>query len=320
MSLTSIYQNSRLLEDFEDHFNDLLQLIIEHNADDDLGSPCSCGNGIRTTQCHDCTQYQITCTGCFVRGHQTNPFHWAEVWDLDRGFFVRRDISTLGAVIYLGHKGAHCPNPLNNILFTVVDSNGVHGTRLSFCGCLGAGGKIKQLMKARLFPATTRDPKTAFTFKVLKEFHLHNLESKKAAYDYLGAIRRLTDNAFMADVLVSLIHSYPEKSWRDNVAQDPAMNFYRVVRVWRLLILLMHLGQAHGIDNVLLHRRLQNLIVHCPACPEPGFNTEKEGKKTPFHLRYYLLHRGKAHSLMDNFTGISISRKRLSMAISNAIR
>ena len=57
-------------------------------------------------------------------------------------------------------------------------------------------------MRARLFPATTRDTKTAFTFKVLKEFHLHNLESKKAAYDYLGAIRRLTDNAFTADVPV----------------------------------------------------------------------------------------------------------------------
>jgi hypothetical protein len=62
---------------------------------------------------------------------------------------------------------------------------------------------MEQLMQARLFPATTRDTKTAFTVNVLKEFHLHNLESKKAAYDYLGAIRRLTDNAFTADVPVS---------------------------------------------------------------------------------------------------------------------
>lgn len=57
-------------------------------------------------------------------------------------------------------------------------------------------------MRARLFPATTQDPRTAFSFAVLKQFHLHNLESKKAAYDYLGALRRLTDNAFTADVSV----------------------------------------------------------------------------------------------------------------------
>jgi hypothetical protein len=31
-----------------------------------------------------------------------------------------------------------------------------------------------------------------------------------------------------------------------------------------------------------------NLILHCPACPEPGFNTEKGSKETPFHLRYDL--------------------------------
>lgn len=57
-------------------------------------------------------------------------------------------------------------------------------------------------MRARLFPATTQDPRTAFSFAILKQFHLHNLESKKAAYDYLGALRRLTDNAFTADVSV----------------------------------------------------------------------------------------------------------------------
>jgi hypothetical protein len=132
------------------------------------------------------------------------PFHWAEVWDTTRGFFVRHDISKLGCSIQLEHNGSHCPNPSTDILFTVVESNGVHSTQLSFCGCLGSPTKIEQLMHAQLFPATTKDPKMVFTFTVLKQFHLHNLESKKAAYDYLGALRRLTDNAFTADVPVSV--------------------------------------------------------------------------------------------------------------------
>ncbi len=88
----------------------------------------------------------------------------------------------------------------------MVDGNGIHSTRLAICGCREMPpNKIRQLMRARLFPATTKDPHTAFTVNMLKEFHLHNLESKKAAYDYLGAIRRLSDNSFTADVSVCLM-------------------------------------------------------------------------------------------------------------------
>jgi hypothetical protein len=148
-------------------------------------------------------QYHASCTRCIVQAHQNNPFHWAQVWDSECGFFVKHDILALGGTISLGHNGADCPNPKNNILFTIVDTNSVHATWLSLCGCLESGTKIAQLMRAQLFPTTTVDTKTAFTFKVLKEFHLHNLESKEAAYDYLAAIRRLTDNVFTDDVPVS---------------------------------------------------------------------------------------------------------------------
>src|SRR5262245_4669702 len=129
---------------------------------------------------------------------------WAQVWDSDHGYFMRHDLSALGFVIHLGHNGERCPNSAHDVFFTVVDSNGVHSTKLSFCGCIGSGERFEQLARARLFPGTTRDPRTAFTFTVLKEFHLHNLESKKAAYDYLGALRRLSDNVFTADVSVSV--------------------------------------------------------------------------------------------------------------------
>ncbi|KAJ7679914.1 hypothetical protein B0H17DRAFT_873664, partial [Mycena rosella] len=46
------------------------------------------------------------------------------------------------------------------------------------------------------------DPHTAFTVNMLKRFQLHNLEPKNAAYDYFGAIRRLSDNTFTADMQV----------------------------------------------------------------------------------------------------------------------
>ncbi|KAJ6609659.1 hypothetical protein B0H10DRAFT_2225674 [Mycena sp. CBHHK59/15] len=89
-------------------------------------------------------------------------------------------------------------------------------------------------MQARLFPASTREPQTAFTVNMLKCFQLHNLESKKAAYDYLGAIRRLTDNSFTADV------------------PSPYAAFLRVVRVFNYLTLKKRTGQLHGIDAFYL--------------------------------------------------------------------
>lgn len=201
-------QNAQLLEDFGGQFEVLAKLLLDYEADDLAGAQCACGRTglMASTQCHDCTNYEMSCQTCFVETHIRNPFHWAEVWDAEQGFYVRHDISMLQHVIQLGHRGGPCSAPIGERLFTVADANGIHSTRLAFCGCQEQPpNKIKQLMQARLFPATTRDPHSAFTINLLKQFQLHNLESKKAAYDYLGAIRRLSDNSFTADVPVSSI-------------------------------------------------------------------------------------------------------------------
>lgn len=203
----TLYQNGQLLDDFADHFDVLGDLILEYEADPDSDLPCTCGipGTKRTTQGYDCTAYAATCSDCFVKSHLQNPFHWAEVWDAISGFFVRHDISKLGKhIIQLGHNGGPCSNPVGERMFTIIDDNGIHSTKLAFCGCQELPpNKNKQLMRTSLFPATTKDPHTAFTINMLKRFQLHNFESKKAAYDYLGAVRRLSDNSFTADVQVS---------------------------------------------------------------------------------------------------------------------
>lgn len=68
--------------------------------------------------------------------------------------------------------------------------------------------------------------------------------------------------------------------------QNPYQAFLRVVRVFNYLTLLKRSGQLHGIDDVLNHRPKGNLLVWCPACPEPGFNSDPNCHKTPHHLRY----------------------------------
>ncbi|KAJ7884770.1 hypothetical protein B0H14DRAFT_2564170 [Mycena olivaceomarginata] len=108
----------------------------------------------------------------------------------------------------------------------------------------------------------------------MKECHLHNLEAKKAAYDYMGALRRPTDNAFTADVPLT-----------KSILKDPYTNFLRSIRVWNYLTLLKRSGKMHGIDLLLPHRPERNLVLYCPACPELGLNTDPSWSKAPELLR-----------------------------------
>jgi hypothetical protein len=91
------------------------------------------------------------------------------------------------------------------VFFHIVDTNGIHCTRIRFCFCFGDGSnRVEQLMKARLFPATMRRPTMAFTWQVCHLFHILHLESKISTHDFIGSLRPLTDNTFAQDVPVSL--------------------------------------------------------------------------------------------------------------------
>ncbi|KAJ7022800.1 hypothetical protein C8F04DRAFT_1194153 [Mycena alexandri] len=231
-------QKGQLLDDFGGSFEELGSLLLECEVDSDVDLFCSCGSKEQHT----------------TKGLES----------LIR-FFLRHDISVLGHVIHLGHNGSACPSAVGERLFTVVDGNGIHSTHLAFCGCKELPpNKNRQLVRTGLFLATAKDAHTAFTIKMLKEFQLHNFESKKAAYNYLGAIRRLTDNSFTADVA------------------KPYAAFLRVVRVFNYLTLVKRSGQLHGIDTLLPHRLRGNLLVWCPGCPEPGFNSDPNCPETLF--------------------------------------
>lgn len=124
------------------------------------------------------------------------------------GHYNKRDYSEVlpeTAEIRLGHEDAHtpCPASRSNVSFRVTHSNGIHSTLVRFCECPNAKDRITQLMRARLFPGTTLNPKSAFTFDVLKEFSMLNLQSKCGAFDYMKSLRRLTDNVSTHTVPVS---------------------------------------------------------------------------------------------------------------------
>jgi hypothetical protein len=59
-----------------------------------------------------------------------------------------------------------------------------------------------QLMMEGLFPATFHQPKTVFTFQVLEDYHLDNLECKTTPNQFFSHLRRLTNDEFPNTVLV----------------------------------------------------------------------------------------------------------------------
>jgi hypothetical protein len=85
----------------------------------------------------------------------------------------------------------------------VVDKTGVHSLVIKECRCAGALNYHLQLFEMGLFPSSFARPRTAFTFAVLDDFLLDNLECGTSAMNYYSKLRRLTSSVLPMSVPVS---------------------------------------------------------------------------------------------------------------------
>ncbi|KAG1839869.1 hypothetical protein C8R48DRAFT_621358, partial [Suillus tomentosus] len=138
----------------------------------------------------------------------------------------------------------------NSSMTTIVDKSGVHTHMVKYCTCPGAGAADIQLFKMGLFPASFLEPKTAFTFDVLNDFLLDNLECGTSAMNYYSKLRRMTTTVF------------------PHLVPDRYRELMRVARQWRKLKLLKRNGFGHEEKEV----KPGDLALFCPACPQPGIN------------------------------------------------
>ena len=90
----------------------------------------------------------------------------------------------------------------NVIIF--VDTSGVHRLRVHYCRCPNAKHADRQFVEMGFLPASVMKPKTAFTFRVLDDFRLTNLECNTAGTSYWHKIVRKTSNVFRASVPVGV--------------------------------------------------------------------------------------------------------------------
>jgi CxC2 like cysteine cluster associated with KDZ transposases len=91
-----------------------------------------------------------------------------------------------------------------NPIISVIDRSGIHEIGVSWCCCLEAPEHDMQMIMVGLFPATFQNPKTAFTFQVLEDFHLDNLECKTTPSQFFSRLRRLTNDEFPNTVPVGI--------------------------------------------------------------------------------------------------------------------
>ena len=153
------------------------------------------------------------CAACICDAHRHHPLHWIEKWN--GNFFERLDLSQIGFIIHLGHRGAPCPQRPSrdaSVKFSIVDLNGVHDCRIHYCHCVDAPSRLAQLVRADYLPATLDRIETAFTVDTLKAFHVLFDIAKITNEDFVRWLRRRTDNKDMQCVRVRLSlssnHSY----------------------------------------------------------------------------------------------------------------
>lgn len=104
--------------------------------------------------------------------------------------------------ILLDHaSGEQIPVKSNLI---IVSSTGIFKRWVIWCRCPNATKPYIQLLRAKLFPASFKRPSTAFTFDVLDHFRIDALECKTAAMNFISKLVRISNEAFPADVPVSI--------------------------------------------------------------------------------------------------------------------
>ena len=95
-----------------------------------------------------------------------------------------------------------------NSFVVIIDISGVHTIAMQPCVCLNKLPLHLQFLDMALFPASFQRVKTAFTFKVLDDFLMENLECKTAANNYYSKLKRSTSNTCPQSVPVSKIIGY----------------------------------------------------------------------------------------------------------------
>ncbi|KAJ7698223.1 hypothetical protein B0H14DRAFT_2417944, partial [Mycena olivaceomarginata] len=258
-----------------DDREDFLDELVRHDGRGDyvLQAVCAgaqCQATAPSYRCSDCFHPCLYCEACVTAIHERMPLHHLERWN---GRSMERcTLRSLGVRIQLGHPpGVPCPNPERawGDDFVIIGSHTIDAVGLDYCNCATAKAKHIQLLRMRLYPATTTNPRSAATFAALRRFAHMTFESKCSAYEFYN----------------SLVHE------TNNTGLDPSRErydeFLRMTRQWQHLMLLKRGGRAHDASNDRINAtKPGELALLCPACPQPGKNLPADWEQMPFEKAF----------------------------------
>ncbi|KAF7310021.1 CxC2 domain-containing protein [Mycena indigotica] len=221
------------------------------------------GSNSRAFRCTECGP-SIHCEECLRSRHEQLPLHSPQVRPSSKKLtdFWRKSTlfsrSGLGMVYQLGHHGFPCPYPESRVrTLVVIDVGGIFKVDVRFCACSASlrhkHMHLSQLLDNAWYPATTMEPATCATFRVLDLFRTLKVVGNMNAHDFVGSLERMTNATFTEQV------------------PDRYKAFGRMSRQY----------------DFLLHIPAGGLAVHCWACPDPNRNLP-EGWDTVDKSKSYL--------------------------------
>jgi hypothetical protein len=98
--------------------------------------------------------------------------------------------------------------PFVSNTMVIVDKSGVHRLEVRCCDCPNTTSLDIQMFQHGFFTASFNRPKTVFTFRVLDDFLLDNLECGTSAMNYYSKLRRMTSSMFPHLVPVMRYHHH----------------------------------------------------------------------------------------------------------------
>ncbi|KAG2137902.1 uncharacterized protein EDB93DRAFT_1106518 [Suillus bovinus] len=152
----------------------------------------------------------------------------------------------------------------------IIDKSGVHRLEVRCCDCPNTMSLDIQMFRHGFFPASFNKPKTVFTFRVLDNFLLDNLECSTSAMNYYSKLRNY--------ISPSSKGHYIDKA----LGKDRYRELMRVARQWRQLKTM----KWHGFGHRSNAPNARDLALFCPTCPQPGINISLSGNETLDDWKY----------------------------------
>ncbi|KAL0571201.1 hypothetical protein V5O48_010766 [Marasmius crinis-equi] len=231
------------------------------------GKCARCPSERASFRCKTCWGFRVVCKGCLVAKHEDDPLHHIEEWKNER--FHEITLKTLKVRYQLGHRsGERCAFPKTAYQdFVVLAWNGIHVVNLDFCGCSEAIEHHLQLLEAGWWPTSFKNPRSAATLELLRNFHITNLQCQSAPTDFYRSLLQMTDNTGLEKV------------------PDREAQWMNVLREYRHIKMMKRCGRGHDPGGIAA-TTLGSAAVVCRACPHPDRNLPQGWQNAPKDDRF----------------------------------